>query len=149
MSRLTLSLRRFRRLVAPSARDEPARDTVSRDPTGELAPAFDAVDTVAAEAERIRAEAEEAATAKLADARERAETILAEGRERAQRARDEAAEARRVEITQEAEQLAAEAEAERARIQQAANERLPGLVEGVVARVRDVARMAEEPTPWR
>ena len=122
-------LDRFRRAAAVPA-------DVGDDLARELAPVFAALDAIEAECEQVRREAGGTAERRVAAARAEAAVVSARSRQRAEEARAEAEAERRRARAQEARGLRAEAADEARRIAELAAERVPGLVEQVVACVR-------------
>jgi vacuolar-type H+-ATPase subunit H len=138
-------LDRFRPVAAPGAATElgvPA-DRVA-EASAELAAVFGAFVEVEAEVQRIRREADQQATARVAAATATAEAVVADGRRRAEEERlAVAAEAARRSEREAAEALAA-AERDAAAVTAGASARMPDLL----VRVRGVLRdMVGGPSP--
>lgn len=138
MPRFPDFLERFRRLVTPPGRPAEALGvpTAGEELEAELRPLFAELDGIEAEAEAIRAEARRGASRRLDAAAEEAAAVVAEARERAagERAR---ASARRLQDARRAGEVdAASGRREAERIRERGRQRIPDLVEELIACVR-------------
>lgn len=105
----------------------------------ELVPVFAALDAFELEADELRRHAEAMATHRLHEAEEGAREILAAARSLADSERGDALKAGLRAADAEAVQIVARAEADARRIAERGRERLPGLVDEVVARVLEAS----------
>ena len=126
-------LERFRRSAGVPA-------AVVGELSAELAPVFAVLDEVEREAAELRELAEEAAAGRLQEADELAERILAEGRRLAALRRDEELRSVLREADADAEAIVRRAQAKAEALRRRGDERLPGLVAEVVARVQESAK---------
>jgi hypothetical protein len=124
--RIDTILERYRR---PAAVPEVVADELA----GELAPVFAALDELAGEAERIRADARRRAQSRLQAARDQAVAVLGDAAAQAETERAEAAAAGREASQVMMDELLAASEAEAARTRELAGDRIPGLVAAVLA----------------
>ena len=106
----------------------------------ELATVFAALDEAEEDADRIRAEARRRGEGSLARARAEAARIEADGRRRADAERERAQADRRRAVEEELRSLVQAADEEARRIEALAEERMPGLVDAVVACVEGAPR---------
>ena len=112
---------------------------VGEETTQELVPVFVALDAFELEAAAIREHAAEMAAHRLHEAEEGAREILAAARSQADSERGDALKAGLRAADVEAAQIVARAEADARRIDERGRERLPGLVDEVVARVLEAS----------
>ncbi len=135
-------LRRFRPAVAPGPAG-PAGVPADRvaEAAAELAVVFDALASTTAEVRARREEAAEDAERLRRQAAAEASGIVADARGRREAMRAEAASARLTALDADRAALETEARAEADRVRGVAEERLPGLVERVLAQVRAVGAM--------
>ena len=133
MSALSEILNRVRRLGVPGA-PHVAAAPVDRVAVAEseLAPVFLAVGPYTREAEALEEEAAAQADARRQAAAERAEQVLAEAHRQAARVRADAATGRLAELDREVREVLAGARLEAQRIDRAAAEQVPALVDEVV-----------------
>ncbi|MGZ8716454.1 MAG: hypothetical protein ACXWYO_05010 [Gaiellaceae bacterium] len=129
MSRLSILLERFRRTAGVPA--VPAEDFEA-----ELARVFAALEELEADATRVRDRGRGEAAERLTAARAERERITSAGRPLAEAERARAAAARRAAAEEEAHDIVAQAEIEASRIRERGGERIPALVDAVLASVR-------------
>jgi hypothetical protein len=121
-------LERFRRSAGVPA-------AVGVELSAELAPVFAALDEIERDGAELRERAEAAAAARLQETEEEAGRILAEARRLAALRRDEELRAVLQQADADAEAIARRAQAKAEVVRRRGDERLPGLVAEVVARV--------------
>jgi len=126
-------LERFRR---PAAVPEAASEELD----SELMPVFAALDEIETEATRMREEADHEAARRIDAAAAQAEEILARWRRRAEVERARAEAERRDEIATEAHAIEVEAEIEAERLRRRGHERIPALVDEVIAHITEERR---------
>jgi hypothetical protein len=123
-------LERFRRSAGVPA-------TVGGDAASELATVFAALDQLELEAEDLRARSSVAAAREEHELEAEVERIGLEARRRAEAERDEIVRSMLGDAEQEAARIVAQAEVQATRIRETGEERLPGFVAEVLARVRE------------
>jgi len=130
VSRLSLLLERFRRTAGVPA--VPVEDFAA-----ELAPVFVALEELEADAKRVRDRGGAEAAEQLAAARAERGRIASAWRPLAEAERARVAAARRTAAEAEARSIVARAEVEAAAVRERGRERIPALVDSVLAAVRE------------
>ena len=123
-------LERFRRSAGVPA-------TVGGDAASELAAVFAALDRLEREADELRARSSAEGARREHELAEDTQRIVTEARARAETERDEIVKSRLGDADAEAAGIVARAEAEAGRIRTTGEERLPGLVAEVLARIHE------------
>lgn len=141
MAELDRYLRRFRRMVSPPGRPGPAAVPADRaaELASELAPLFASIDDIDAEAGRILRDADEEIERIEDESRGHAQEILSRAREQSAVARAEAIAKQRDEAEKEIHRAHEEAAREADRIRRVGRDRIPDLVDEVIARIREAA----------
>lgn len=129
MSRLSVLLERFRRTAGVPA--VPVEDVEA-----ELASVFAALEELEADAARVRDRGRAEAATRLTAARAERERITATWRPLAEAERARVAAAQRTAAEEEAHSIVAQAEVEADRVRERGRDRIPALVDSVVACVR-------------
>ncbi|MGZ4334753.1 MAG: hypothetical protein ACXVRJ_10850 [Gaiellaceae bacterium] len=129
MSRLSVLLERFRRTAGvPAVPVEPFE--------AELASVFAALEELEADATRVRDRGRAEAAERLSAAGAERERITSAWRPSAEAERVRVAAARRAAANEEAHEIVAQAEIEASRVRERGGERIPALVDSVLARIR-------------
>lgn len=129
-------LDRFRRLAAAPA--VPAVPTIpSEEPTPELMPVFAVLDDIEQEARTLREDAEREAARRLQVASVEVDAVLSRWQRRAEAERVHAEAERRETTARELRAIELDAAAEADRLRTRGLERVPGLVEEIVACIRE------------
>jgi vacuolar-type H+-ATPase subunit H len=129
VSRLSVLLERFRRTAGVPAVPVEAFEA-------ELAPVFAALEEVEADATRVRDRGRAEAAERLTAAKAERERITSAWRPSAEAERARVAAVRRAAAEDEAHDIVAQAEIEASRVRERGGERIPALVDSVLARVR-------------
>lgn len=139
-ARGTVTVRPVRTILDRFRRGAGVPAVVGDELVAELAPVFAAIDEAEAEAERIRAAARRRVELRLAAARERTARLEAEASRRAQVERERTVASRRRDAEAEQRALLQAAADETARIREQSRQRIPALVDGVLACIQEAPR---------
>jgi hypothetical protein len=127
----------FRSLLERFRRSAGVPAVVGAELSAELAPVFAALDGIELEVARLRERAQASAVARLQEADEEVAHILAEARVLAARERNGELRSALRRADAEAEVIGRQADLDTEATRRRGDERLPGLVAGVIARVRE------------